>query len=230
MSNNVKASVVQNITKAEIISTLVVSDETKLRFVVSNADSGNIISVKGRIVGQLDWDDITTLTGTNKTLVTVKTYDEVIIECTTFSSLTDFVRVVASSFNEAGGSTTIDAPTGGQIDSDSITLTSSNNSILITNDPNTNSIDFVAVGTAGTSKYIETVVLGDWTGPASGEYTLSIPFSTHGIINPSVICYEINGGVFDLVQAYVNIDTSNNVIIKVTQTPDLRFAGKIVII
>ena len=227
MAKDIKAKIVQNISATGIIATTSISDESKIRLVIANASGSNIIIVRARIEGQTDWDELTTITANSKSVISVKTYDEIQIECTTYGSLSNYVRVVLSSFNEAGGSTTIDAPAGGQIDSDALIFTSSDSSVTITNDPFTNTIDFISTGGGGSPgvKYVKIVTSGDWTGPVSSEYTLSLPFSTHNIPNPVFACYETNGGVFDTVLIPSTIDSSNNIILTTSQI----FLGKIIV-
>ncbi len=208
-----------------------ITDESKLRVVTSDCGVTNEIIVRGRIIGQQDWDVLATITGNSKRVVSIKTYDDVQLECTVFDPAANFVKVAAGSFNDAGGSTSIDAPTGGLLEEPEIvTFTSSNSSVTIVSDPLTNTIDFITSG-AGSPfvKYVKTLLIGDWIGPSAGEYTLTIPFSFHGVTNPVCACYEENSGTFDLVLYPVNVNSSNNIVIKASQTPDTRFIGKIVI-
>lgn len=228
MNQDLKFSIVQQITAPSVFPVASISDETKIRFVVSNAAGGNTILVRGRIVGQDDWDLLATITGSSKTIVNVETYDELQVECTVYSSTLNNVKVVASSFNEAGGSTTIGAPAGDNVSASTINFTSSDNSVIITGDSGTNSIDFVAVGSEIVSKYVKTLILSDWVGPSAGEYSLTIPFSFHGKSNPVVTCMETSGSDFEQVDAAVFL-TGNDVKILVLSTPDTRFAGKIFI-
>ncbi len=83
--------------------------------------------------------------------------------------------------------------------------------------------------TSSSQRYIKTVILGDWIGPSAGEYTLTIPFSFHGIATPNASCYETNGASFDKVLVPTTINASNDIIITVNETIDARFLGKIVI-
>lgn len=206
-----------------------VKNESKVRFVIEGAGVGNLITIRGRIVGQSDWDTLTTLSGNAKQKVDVFTYDEIEVFVTTFNPVAVAIKVIATSFNDAGGSTTtIDAPSGGTIEGSEITFTSSDNSVEITSDPLTNTIDFKSVGAVGGTKYVKTVTLLDWTGPSLGEYTLLIPFSFHNKSNPVVTCMEQNGIDFDVVEAPV-ILTNNDVRIVVLESPDTRFVGKIFI-
>lgn len=224
----IKTNFVETLTAPKLLPTTYISDEGKLRVVIEQADSGNTVVIRGRITGQGDWDILDTITGTTKKIVSVATYDELQIECTVYASTTNLVKVIVSSFNEAGGSTSIDAPTGGTVSGDTITFTSLDNSVIITADSNTNSIDFQTVGGGSSVKYVKTVILADWVGPSAGEYSLTIPFSFHAKSNPIVTCLETNGADFDVIDAAILL-TGNDVKVVVLSSPDTRFVGKIFI-
>jgi len=73
----------------------------------------------------------------------------------------------------------------------------------------------------------------DWGSPSGGFYTITIPESTHqrGAILWSVGIYQVSGG--DLILTQVNeliIDGSGNVSFNVTEDPDGRFAGRVLIL
>jgi hypothetical protein len=70
---------------------------------------------------------------------------------------------------------------------------------------------------------------GDWLGPFGGYYTISFSQASHQKDDPIVEVFEVNGGVFSLVHTGIEVDGSINVIIAVSGSPDLRFAGKIII-
>lgn len=232
MSNDVRVSLSKIVRQVEIISTDVISDEDKLRLVISNCGPTNAIIVKGKIINQDDYDTITTITGNSKSVISIKTYDYVQLECTVFDSLTDHIKVVAASFNDAGGSTSIDAPSGGIIqDAELITFESSDSTISITTNPLTNTIDIKSLVSGGSSsRYVKQFNnTTDWTGPSAGLYTLSLPFSFHSVVNPSINVYEYNGSSYDIVLISSNVDTSNNITINVSEIPDNRFTGKLVI-
>lgn len=229
MVNELKFSLVQQITAPALFPASNIANENKIRFVIEGATGSNIVVVRARIVGQADWDTVATITGNSKTVVNVSTYDELQVECTVYASSTNNVKVIASSFNEASGSTTIDAPTGGSVSSDEIIFTSSDDSVIITANPLTNTIDFVSVGSGeAVPKYVATVQISDWVGPSAGEYSLTIPFTFHAKTNPVVTCMEESGADFEVVDAAIFI-TGNDVKILVLSTPDTRFAGKIFI-
>lgn len=154
MVNEFKFSLVQQITAATLFPASNIADETKIRFVIEGAAGGNTVVVRARIVGQADWDVLATIVGSDKNVVNVSTYDELQVECTVYASSTNNVKVIASSFNEAGGSTTIDVPAGGAVVGDSFTLTSNDGSIVITGTPLTDTIDFSVPGAADVSDLI----------------------------------------------------------------------------
>lgn len=229
MTQDLKFSIVRQITTPFVFPVANIGDESKIRFVISNAAGGNTILVRARIVGQDDWDLLATITGTSKTVVNVETYDELQVECTVYSSTLNNVKVAASSFNEAGGSTSIDAPAGDNVSASTINFTSSDNSVTITGNSGTNSIDFVAVGGGGAAvKYVKTLVLADWTGPTGGEYIVTIPFSFHAKTDPVVTCMESVAGEFEVVNTSIVL-TGNDVRIIALASPDTRFEGKIFI-
>lgn len=215
---------------AGVFSSASVSDENRFRIVISNAGPSNTIDVKAKLQGQEDWDLLTTITGDSKQVINISTYDTVELECTNYDSLTNYVRVVAGSFNQAGVSTVIDGTSGTRIeDAELITFISSDSSVEIVTDNTNKTIDLIATGGGGTAKYTKTVILGDWTGPSGGEYFLDIPFSQHAKVNPVVTCYEDIAGEFNKIEAPVIIYTSNNVRIVTLSSPDTRFTGKVFI-
>jgi hypothetical protein len=229
--NNIKTAINEKVVGIGKIATIAVSNENKIRFVIANAGVTNTIVIRGQILGQDDFDDIKTLTGSVKDTVSVSTYDILEIECTTYDSLTNYTKVIASSFNEAGVSTAIGGTTGDLIqEADQINFISSDGSAVVTTNNTNKTIDIVVAG-AGSPfiKYVKTLLIGDWIGPSANEYVLTIPFNLHGVVNPEIACYEANGLTFDEVLIGANIDSNNNIVIKATQTPDTRFIGKIVI-
>lgn len=225
-SNCIRASLNQAVQSVGFLPIITISDEDKARIIITNSNSGNVVLVRARIVGQEDWDTIATITGNSKQVVNVSTYDEIQMECTVFDSVSSYIKVVLGSFNEAGGSTSIGASAGGTVSGSELTFVSSDGSIDIIADPLTDTINFKATGVVGGVKYVKTVVLGDWVGPSLGEYTLSIPFTFHGKTNPVVTCLESVSGEFQVVEVPV-ILTGNDVRIMVLSTPDTRFVGKI---
>lgn len=69
-------------------------------------------------------------------------------------------------------------------------------------------------------KYTQSISVGDWT-----DDNISIPFSKHGIENPTVQLFVKSENSFDVVFGGAKIDSENNV----TLSTDLPFDGKVVI-
>jgi hypothetical protein len=70
----------------------------------------------------------------------------------------------------------------------------------------------------------------DWGSPSGGLYTLTITAATHGKgTNPSVEVLEQNGLVYQSVGVTYILNASGDVSIEVLQTPNNRFAGKLII-
>jgi hypothetical protein len=207
-----------------------ITDDTKIRLITNRAAPSNTIVLYGRIAGQDTWTIVDTLTGSGQKDFTVSMYDFVRLECTVFSAIGGLVELVGSGFQLTSGVHTITTPDGDLTGLDTLELISSDSSVIISS-ISPNIIDIRSVGGGGSSlatKYVKTITLTDWA-TFSGEYVLTIPFSTHAIANPVVNCYENNGSSFDLLIAPVNIDTSNNITIYAVITPDTRFVGKIII-
>ncbi len=141
-----------------------VNDEAKVRIIVENAGPSNVIEIRARLLGQPSFHPLQTLTGSVNEVVNVATYEELEIECTTFESLTDKVNLYAASFNEAGGSAieSIGVPSGNDItNADALEFTSSDNSINISGDNVTKTIDFTVSAILSYSPNDPT----DWTTP-----------------------------------------------------------------
>jgi len=129
----------------QVIGVFDINDETKVRFVVENAGPSNVIEIRARLLGQPNFYALQTLTGSVNEVINVATYEELQIECTTFDPITDKVNLYAASFNEAGGSAieSIGVPSGSDItNADTLEFTSSDNSINISGDNLTKTIDF----------------------------------------------------------------------------------------
>lgn len=231
MSNpyEVKIAFDKKISTTGVIQTIPVSDESKIRIIIANSTGGNTILVKGRINGQTDWDTIVSVSGNSKQVVNISTYDEVQFECTAYASSSNYVEVIASSFNPAGGSTTIDVPAGGPISNDEITFTSSNSSVSIVGNTATNTIDFIT-SSAPATKY--TAIFNNtssWVLNGS-NYEYKILSATHGKANPVTETYETISGMDSLVFPEILRNAGNDVILQVTQVPDNRYNGKVIIL
>jgi hypothetical protein len=206
-----------------------IKDEGKVRFVISGAGAANVVRVRARIVNQTTWTTLSDLTGNVNELIDIFSYDQMEAICLVFDAVNgnDF-RVVASSFD--GAQLFVTTPTGDLDNISVLNFTSSDNSVTITANPLTDSIDFTTVGGGGSPDYIDTFnATTDWTGPSFGVYSLVVPFVSHAKSSPTVDVFETNGVVEDLVFASVSVDAAYNVLLTVTSAPDLRFAGKLII-
>lgn len=88
-------------------------------------------------------------------------------------------------------------------------------------------------GGGGGTKYNQTFnATSDWGSPSGGFYTITILESTHSVgTSPSVEIFESDSGDFVLVNVdEVRVNASGDVSFRVPETPDLRFAGKVIII
>lgn len=82
-----------------------------------------------------------------------------------------------------------------------------------------------------TTKYEQTFIISDWTGPSGGEYSLTILEAAHTKgINPHIFVFEDVAGFFEQVTVSVTVANTGTITLKVLETPDLRFAGKLTII
>lgn len=146
-----KLGIDQYVKGVGIISQPDIEGDDKAKFVIENAGPSNIIEVRGRIQGQDSWSLIGTITGSEIKTFKVTEYDFLSIECTTYNSLSTYIKVVASGFKTAGGGgiETINVPTGDSLaDVEQLNFTSSNGSVVIKGiTPDT--IDFKVSGSAG---------------------------------------------------------------------------------
>lgn len=86
-------------------------------------------------------------------------------------------------------------------------------------------------GGGGSTPYIESFnASSSWGSALGGFYSITIPQTTHLKSNsPIVQVHELIGGVYEMVDLEIEIVTTGDVIIKVTENLDTRFAGRIVI-
>ena len=210
-----------------------ISDESKIRIVIEECGAGNVVVVRGRIKGQANFVNLKTLTGQANDTVTVSTYDEVEIECTVFQPLASHIRVLASSFNEAGGSAieSIGVPSGSNLtDFDSFSFTSSDSTIVISGNNTTKTIDLKVVGNLGDAFSDTFNATSNWGTPVSGVYSIPYPQTLHAKgTTPTIDVYELVSGEYVPVEVPMTIDLSGNVTLQISETPDLRFAGIIII-
>lgn len=86
-------------------------------------------------------------------------------------------------------------------------------------------------GETGTAvRHIESFNTTNWTLSGS-DYVITIPATTHGKgVTPTVVIYYDNTITFEEVVVPVTIDSTGEVKIYVSSSPDNRFTGKAVII
>jgi hypothetical protein len=219
------------ITSTQSLGEFDIDSDGKIAFSTVNAGPTFTIEVKGRKAGQTSFTFIDTVVGSADKTVVVTMWDFLQINITVYDSTSNFVKLIASGSNtDSEAINSINTPNGSLVATSDLNFTSQDNSVTITANINTNTIDFAAVGGGGgTTKYVKTVLLGDWVGPSSGEYTLTIAHSFHGIPNPQVVSYETSGADFEQILVPIKIDAAHNITLTVPQTPDTRFIGKIVI-
>lgn len=101
--------------------------------------------------------------------------------------------------------------------------------------PTTGQIDFTGSGGGGGPSVATRTVVSfntvDWVGPSAGKYTLTILRTTHNkTANPNVSVYELVSGSYEPVAVdTIKIDASGNITLELTETPDLRFQGIVVV-
>jgi hypothetical protein len=72
----------------------------------------------------------------------------------------------------------------------------------------------------------------DWGSPSGGFYTISVSAASHGKgATPMIGIYELVAAQYQLVTVdQAQMDGSGNISFRVTDSPDLRFAGLVLII
>ncbi len=142
---DIKARIDTLISDAGIVSVLDVDNEDQVRIVVENADSSNIIQIRGKLRGQNSSALLKEIFGNGNEKVNVSTYEQIVIECTGFQPDMGVgsVRILASSFNLASGSAiSIDVPAGSDLtDIETLTFISSDSSISIEGSNSSKTID-----------------------------------------------------------------------------------------
>lgn len=110
--------------------------------------------------------------------------------------------------------------------------------MAFTFNPLTGALDIVGTSGGGgpaptvAPRFTQTVNNNTHWGTASGGlYTIVILASTHGKgLKPTVTMFEQVGSDYEQVTVNYNINSSGDVSISVPDSPDLRFAGVVVII
>lgn len=146
-----KMRINKTISSAENLGIYDVSDEGKVRFVIEGASAGNEVVVRGRIKGAASFETLKQLVGSANEVINVFTYEELEVECTNFASSSSIIKILASSFNDAGGSAieSIGVPSGSTLtDIENLNFTSSNGSVTITGNNTTKTIDLTSTGSS----------------------------------------------------------------------------------
>jgi len=140
---DIKTKINKLITETGSLGVLNIDGENFVRVVVEGAGSSNTIVVSARLVGQSDFTVLKEITGSANEKVKVVTYEEIKIECTVFEATSSFVKVIASSFNEASGSAIeIDVPAGDKItEIETLSLISSDSTVIISGNNSSKTID-----------------------------------------------------------------------------------------
>lgn len=230
MSSNLVYGLNRQVTQPGSLGIGTVTNEGKIRFIITNAGLANVVRIRARIVGQTGWTTISDITGTKNIAVDIFTYNEVEVIVLVYASNSDHIVIVAQSFD--GSVVTINTPDGGIDNINTLAFTSTDNSVIITSHPGTGTIDFVAVpgGSAGIPDYVGSFNdTTDWMGPDLGVYSRVVTFATHNKANPTVDIFETSGTIQDLVYVSASVDAAYNVTLTVTSEPDLRFSGKLII-
>jgi hypothetical protein len=204
-----------------------IKDEGNIRIVTSGAGLSNVIRVRARITGQQTWVTISDITGNDNQLLDVLGYDQLEVICLVFSALNGIeLKVVASSFN--GTSLFLSTDDGTLDGASTVHFISSNNTVDISANVLTGELDFRITGQA-TPPSVTSFIVGDWVAD-SGDYSITILESSHiKGSNPSAQVFEDNGVEFEEVEVLIELSNNGDTKILVSQTPDLRFAGKIII-
>lgn len=96
-----------------------------------------------------------------------------------------------------------------------------------------NRINAANVGSgSGAIPYSTVFTLSDWNGPSGGFYTITILEAAHNKgTSPGVEIFELVSGDYIQVEVdRVRVNSGGDVEVRVPETPDLRFNGKIVIL
>lgn len=95
----IKMGLNTDITSIGVLPILDICDENSIRIVIDKATSSNTMVISAKIRQQSDFTVLKTLIGSGSFSIDVSTYEDLKIECIVFSSSTNIVRVMASSFD-----------------------------------------------------------------------------------------------------------------------------------
>lgn len=98
--------------------------------------------------------------------------------------------------------------------------------------PFTSNFDFVGTSSTPSVPVYEFIIsnLSTWGAASGGLYTITISAATHGKgTKPLVQALETTASTFTLIGLAHQIDSLGNITLEVSDTPDNRFLGKILI-
>ena len=101
--NNYNYALNQLITSAGSLGIGNVSNESKVRFIITNAGSNNSIRVRARLNNSTTWTVLVDLVGNVNQVIDVYTWDQLEVICTVYETTGAGVLIVANSFDETGG-------------------------------------------------------------------------------------------------------------------------------
>ena len=114
---------------------------------------------------------------------------------------------------------------GGATDAVDLNYDNSGSGLIATNVQD--AIDELAASTG--ASYVGTFTVGSWLLDVD-KYKLTVTAATHGRgASPILQVYQENGLNFDEVLTGVETTPAGNITVTVSSSPDLRFAGKIII-
>lgn len=146
-----KLGVSKLITHTQSLGEFDISSDGKIKFTTENAGPTFTIEVKGRIEAQHTFTFITNCVGPEDHLVDILKWDYLQINITVYDTTGHYVNLNASGFNEDGTAlTSISTPNGDLALVNDLVFISSDNSVTITGNSSTSTIDFKAPMGAGT--------------------------------------------------------------------------------
>lgn len=206
-----------------------IKDEGKVRFIITNAGPANVVRVRARVSGQPTWITLTDLVGSTNELVDVYGYDQIEVICLVYSATSSVgFNIYASSYN--GAAVFFYTDSGTLEGNTEITFISSDGSVDISANEINGTIDFVVTPTGtGATKFSQDFLIADWILNGT-QYEITVLATTHNKgVNPIVQVVENNTGIYSLILTSYDISVSGDITLIVSQTPDNRFDGKIII-
>lgn len=90
---------------------------------------------------------------------------------------------------------------------------------------------WILTNPGSTTDYTEDFLVTDWAGPSGGYYEYAVTALVHGLgPKPSIDVFETTAGPkYTQVGVEWSLNSSGDVLVTVPQTPDCRFAGRVII-